>query len=708
MKASETRLVDFLRKSNQFLIPIFQRPYSWRPAQCRQFWDDILRISTTPSAGGHFLGSVVYVEQGLYTATSLPRLLVIDGQQRLTTTLLLLDALGRHIGATDGSDLTRQKLQTRYLFNSGEDGEQRFKLLLAEADRETLCRLLEDKPLPDRVSHTIPRNRDLFAQWISESGLPAAKIHDGIAKLLIVDIALDRNHDNPQLIFESLNSTGLDLSQSDLIRNHVLLGIEPKEQGRLYETYWQPVERMFLAEGREKHFDRFMRDYLTLKTGEVPKVEDVYKAFKTHRNSDAASVEPLMADVLTFAKHYGQIAFGSGKDVELNRHLADLRALRMEVANPFLMEVFEDHRLGRLDRAGLLQVLQILESYLFRRAVCDIPSNVLSRAFATLAKGIDPTNYVQSFAAILLTRDRRSRFPLDAEFEPMLHTRDLYNLRNRDYCLRKLENHNRKEPVRLEDFTIEHILPQNKNLSPEWQLAVGPDWQTVRSRWLHTLGNLTLTGYNSELSDRPFAEKKNMVGGFADSPIRLSRDLAKLSTWNEAHIAERGRQLAKRALEIWPTPEVPPELLEKHRATRARPTGDGPACELTDVRRLTGQTLALFVALRDALRAACPDLKVFLFPTLIGLGLESRSRPYFCIIGAQKSALRMRLRLPFASVQNPPEWCTRRPSKSASGDRVRLHLRSVDHVPTAVDLLCKAAERMRKSGVGSETAEGDR
>jgi uncharacterized protein with ParB-like and HNH nuclease domain len=696
MKAIETRLVDFLRKSNQFLIPIFQRPYSWTGAQCRQLWDDLVRLIERPQQRGHFLGSIVYVERGLYTTTEIPQLLVIDGQQRLTTTVLLLDALGRHIDehGAGSAELTRAKIQSRFLFNPGEDGDLRYKLLLARSDRATLCRLIDDLPAPADASPKIRENRDLFAHWIRECRHDAGTIHDAIARLQIVDIALDRTQDNPQVIFESLNSTGLDLSESDLIRNHVLLGLDPKDQDRLYSTWWQGVESVFTGEGRDDHFDRFMRAWLAARTGELPSAREIYREFKALRDSkDAAPVQEVVEDIYHFARHYEHLAFGGHPDAQIAQRLTSLRALRMDAANPLVLTVLEDLRKAVVDRDGALAVLAMLESYLFRRVACDIPSNVLSRTFATLGRAIDHSHYAQSFAAILMTRDSKSRFPSDAEFEQALRTRNVYEWRNRDYLLAKLENAGRKEPVRIseQDYTVEHILPQNPDLGSEWKQMLGSDWKAIRERWLHTLGNLTLTAYNAELGDRPFAKKVTMKGGFADTPIRLSRGLATLDSWDATAIDTRGTQLAKQALALWKTIEAPEELLERYRTAKTRGARVADVEAVEHVRRLTGTTRSLYDALLAAVREMVGEVREHPKPTLVEWARPVLRDIRFARVLPLREGLKVRVRLPFLEVESPPAWCSAR--STPRGDQALLLVRSGDQIAEAARILKQAADR---------------
>lgn len=572
MKAVEANLLRFLQGTNQFVIPIYQRTYSWSQRQCQQLWNDIVRAGQNPSASGHFLGSVVYIHEGTYQRSSVPQLLVIDGQQRLTTITLLLLALGRHLeDHPTEADITQQRIHNYYLLNPQETGNLRYKLLLTQSDKESLIRLIDGRELPSPYSTRVVENFRFFEQQIRNSGISPDTVFDGISHLMIVDISLDRDRDNPQLIFESLNSTGLDLSQADLIRNYVLMGLEPELQERLYTDYWYPMEQSFGHTEYSALFDRFMRDYLTVKSksGAIPNINEVYLSFKSYvRNSQGVTIGDVVADVYRYSKCFVKLALGREEDKEINEVVGDINTLRVDVAYPFLLEVYDDYEAGRLSRQYFISILKLVESYVFRRAICGIPTNSLNKTFATISREIDKTDYLESTQRAFLRKDSYRRFPRDEEFCRELVNKDVYNFRNRNYLLGKLENHNHKERLDVSGCTIEHIMPQNRELSPAWQANLGPNWQQIQEKYLHTIGNLTLTGYNSELSDRPFTEKRDMTGGFKDSRIRLSAMLANLDHWNEKTIQARADELAQIAVKVWALPH-PPEQVSHREATQA-------------------------------------------------------------------------------------------------------------------------------------------
>lgn len=684
MKATEAPLVSLLKGPRQFLIPIYQRSYSWTEDQCIQLWEDTLRVAQDEGHPSHFIGSVVYIEHGLYHATTIPQLLVIDGQQRLTTFTLMIEALARVLSRSRATgEMTDRKLRNYFLLNPEESGDLRYKLQLSEADRATLRSIVDSGPVPSQPSRRVLDNFNFLSEQIDNAPIPPERIYQGLAKLMVVDVSLDREHDNPQLIFESLNSTGIDLSQSDLTRNFVLMGLEPGEQERLYNDRWRPMEVVLAGEGREDTFDRFLRAWLTLKMGEVPKLQTGYEVFKRYRSSHPElDIVDLLADLGRCAESYACIALGAERHAELARVFSGLQELRIDAPMPFLLHVYGAWREGFVGDGDLVQIVRLLESWLFRRAVCDIPSNVLSRTFATLPGLLDRDRLLESFALYLATRSERQRFPKDEEFRTALRTRNLYDFKHRQYCLTRLENHERKERVDLGQYSVEHVLPQNEALSAEWRDALGADWKRVREQWLHTLGNLTLTGYNPELSDRPFVEKRAMKGGFADSPLRLNRSLAHLNSWNEATIVERAEQLSNEAVAIWPAPRVAPDAVARRRIGI---TSDRkPRTVSLDHFRMTSSTSALYRVLVEEAQ------RIGIVPTIrrnfIAFGVPDEGRPYPLIVWPRKGWLRARLFVPHSELKTPPEFTFS--YEPREGDlRTGANLRNASEVRTCIQLL---------------------
>jgi uncharacterized protein with ParB-like and HNH nuclease domain len=554
VKATEASLLQFLDAAPRFVIPIYQRTYSWTEKECSQLWGDVYRAGSDDGIDVHFIGSIVYIEDGLSNNSQRSPNLVIDGQQRLTTITLLLAALADNVGDEEPVEgFSADEIRETYLTNHRRSGDEFYKLLLTRTDRETLKAIVGQHDYPSPKSDRIVQNYNAFKNSLAAGRAVVETICKGLSKLIMVDIALSREHDNPQLIFESMNSTGRELSQADLIRNFVLMGLEPDFQTKLYELYWHPMEQDFGQAPYTAHFDSFMRHYLTVRTGNIPRLGDVYEAYKAYARqvqSKGGTIEDLVKEVRSYARYYCVIALGHETAPRLADAFRDIRELKVDVAYPFLLEVFDDFENGRLSDTEFHDLLRLVEAYVFRRAICAIPTNSLNKTFANFARAIDKDNYLRRVRTYFFGMKSYRRFPRDEEFIQELKTRDLYNFPRRSYWLRRFENHGRKERVHVDDYTIEHILPQDTNLSAEWRAELGPEAQQVQERWLHTLGNLTLTGYNSEYSNRPFREKRDMKDGFKHSPLRVNEGLAATDAWNEDAIQARAARLATEATKV--------------------------------------------------------------------------------------------------------------------------------------------------------------
>lgn len=693
MKATEAKLLEFLKKSPQFVIPIYQRTYSWTERECRQLWDDILRTGHTDSVSAHFVGSIVYVEKGLYQVSSQSPLLVIDGQQRLTTVTLLIEALARAVGDSEPLDgFSAKKLRSYYLQNPLEDGDRRYKLILSQTDKAPLISLIDQQPAPQVQSLRVEANFALFQEWIKSANNNLEAICKGLAKLVIVDISLNRDQDNPQLIFESMNSTGRELSQADLIRNFILMRLEPKLQTRLYEQYWRPMEVDFGQEAYATFFDTFMRHYLTVKTGEIPNVNQVYEAFKAYsRSPKAGDVEKLVADVRAYASYYCAMALGAEKDSALKTVFQDLRELKVEVAYPLLLELYHDYVTKTLSKDELLLATRMVESYVFRRAVCGIPTNSMNRTFASFSRELKKDRYLESIQAQFLLLPSYRRFPNDEEFRRDIQTKDLYNSRNRSYWLRRWENHGRKERVSVDEYTIEHILPQNANLSPAWKTALGPEWERIQQTYLHTLGNLTLTGYNSEYSDRPFIEKRDMSGGFAQSPLRLNQGLGSVDSWNEAAIKVRAEALASQAVAVWKAPKLEPSILDAY-----KPQTSATGYTIADHKHLaSGLARELF----DAFRKEVLALDLCVTEEFLKLYVAFKAETNFADVVPQAKRLRLSLNVRFHEIDDPRGLCKDVSNLGRWGNgEVEIMLTTLEELPYIMGLVRQSFEKQMGNG----------
>ncbi|MDQ7825674.1 MAG: DUF262 domain-containing protein [Candidatus Eremiobacteraeota bacterium] len=703
MKATEAKFLDFIKKSPQFVIPIYQRTYSWTERECRQLWDDIIRTGSSENVSAHFVGSIVYIEKGIYQVTSQSPLLVIDGQQRLTTMALLIAALAKalenlHEGNREPVDgFSPRKLRNYYLINPEEEGERHYKLILSQTDKDSLIAAVAGNEQPKEHSLRIVENYGLFESWIAGCKGEFATLCKGIAKLVVVDIALSRDQDNPQLIFESMNSTGRELTQADLIRNFILMGLEPALQTRLYENFWRPMERDFGQEGYSTHFDSFMRHYLTVKTGDIPNLDAVYDAFKTHARSPnvvEAGVESLVADIREFSRYFCVMALGSEQDRDLNLAFHDLRELKVDVAYPFLLELYHDYAGNILSKQDFLAAVRLVEAYVFRRAICSIPPNSHNKTFATFTKILKKDSYLESIQAHLLLLPSYRRFPNDEEFKRELQLRDLYNFRSRSYWLRRLENHGRKERLEVDEYTIEHILPQNEKLSKAWKEALGEEWEHIRETKLHTLGNLTLTGYNSEYSDRSFIEKRDMPGGFKESPLRLNQGLGQLEKWNKEAISNRAQCLSEKAVAVWRAPQLAADVLAAYRPSKEKTLGysieDHPHL-------LSGVGQKLFDAFRKEVIAMDPVVSEEFLKCYVAYKAETN----FVDVVSQAKRLILTLNMPFADITDPRNLC-----RNVSGMRrwgngdVEVGFASLEELPYIMGLVRQSFERQMGNGGG--------
>jgi uncharacterized protein with ParB-like and HNH nuclease domain/predicted transport protein len=693
MRAAEAKFLEFLQKSPQFVIPIYQRTYSWAEKHCRQLWDDILRAGSNDAIAVHFVGSIVYIEEGLALVTHRAPLLVIDGQQRLTTVSLLIEALARAVG--DGEPVegfSAVKLRHYYLSNHLESGDRYHKLLLSQTDNASLKAYIKNTEQPKEPSLRVTQNFELFTRLLAAERGNLSSICRGLAKLVVVDIALSRDQDNPQLIFESMNSTGKELSQADLIRNFILMGLEPHLQTHLYEESWRPMEQDFGQEAYGTQFDGFMRHYLTVKTGEIPRIDEVYEAFKDYARTTPvmqAGIEALVREIREFARYFCVMALGTDADPGLNAAFHDLRELKVDVAYPFLLEMYHDYAGGTLSAAGFAAVVRLIEAYVFRRAICAIPTNSMNKTFATFGKALKKDRYLESIQAHFLGLPSYRRFPGDNEFRRDLHTRDLYNFRSRSYWLRRLENHARKERVGLDEYTIEHILPQNPSLSAAWKQALGPEWERVQQQWLHTLGNLTLTGYNAEYSDRAFLEKRDMPGGFGQSPLKLNAGLGQLEAWNEAAIQERAGRLADEALVVWVAPSLSPEKLATYQA-KPEPSG---VYTIDDHPHLLAPGLReVFEAFRREVLAIDPCVSEEFLKIYVAYKAETN----FVDVVPQARRLRLSINMPFAGISDPKGLC--RDIRHWGNRDVEVGLKSLEELPYIMGLVRQSFERQMGEG----------
>lgn len=648
MDARKGNIYEILNGNKQFLIPLYQRYYSWDLEQCKRLWNDIVEMQKKGKAG-HFVGSIVNIaEQAM--PTGVQKYMIIDGQQRMTTLSLLLLALRDYaIKNPEDTTINARRIDNILLKNEYENGDERYKLLLTETDRDILIRLVEEKPIPDDTRSKLLDNYKFFAGKIADKELQPAEVYESIGKLQSVNITLDRSVDDAQAIFESLNSTGKELSESDLIRNYVLMGLEPAEQTYVYEHLWHPMELLFVYETQDSVMDRFFRDYLTMKITRIPKQDRVYEEFKLyHRNCEFSTIRELCQDLLTYAKYYTDMIFKRSGNPALKSLYEDINDLRMEVSYPFLLKVHNDYAENVISEDDLKLIIRLCISYVFRRSICDIPTNSLNKTFATLKNEIKPGDYVNSIKAFFVMRDDYKEFPDDDKFTAAFVTRDIYTMRSRNFILSHLENYGNKAPIIVENYTIEHIMPQNSSLSPEWQQMLGANWREIQKTYLHTIGNLTLTAYNSEMSDHSFMAKMEMEGGFKESALRLNSYVVKLNEWNEQRIKERAALLADKAKQIWAYSNMTADELAPYQIV-AKPA-ERYSLETYDMNVFTK---TLFKVLDRRIQNLSPDVKREFKKMYVAYKLDTN----FVDVVLQKQRLRISVNMKFSEVIDPKGIC---------------------------------------------------
>lgn len=572
MKAEDVKFTELLEGPKQFIVPVFQRDYSWKRKHCEQLWKDVVRAGSSTHVKAHFVGSIVYIAAEDNKA-SITRWLLIDGQQRLTTVSLLLLALRDRMPKSEPSEQqdddglpSRVEVDDYYLMNVHGKGDRKHKLHLRGWDHATLVAKLDGTDLPKEASEKVLANYQFFYDQLENMDLNV--VYRGIKKLVAVDVSLTRGQDNPQMIFESLNSTGLDLSQADLVRNYVLMSREEEEQTKLYTTYWKPIEEYF-GKAYETKFDDFLKYYLTLKFEQSRPLreEDIYNHFKEfyQRESATRSVDDILDELKRFSRYFASFHLGKESNDVLKVPFKRLRYL-VEVATPLVLRLYDYYdRTKTLSAEQFKEAVDLIESYVFRRSVCDMQTRNLGQIFPSIAYRIKEADPLTSLKVTFAVQPKKRRFPSDIEFKDALGTRDVYDMKTCHYLLSRLENHDSKETLDTSKLSIEHVMPQNEEMHTEWKTMLGDDWKTIHETWLHKLGNLTLTGYNPELSDLPFDTKKTMEAGFNTSQVWLNSSVRDQSTWTPVQMEARGAMLAEVALAVWPKLDVAKSIVDQYR-----------------------------------------------------------------------------------------------------------------------------------------------
>lgn len=566
MKGEAQPLIKYFDGSDKrFIIPLYQRNYDWKEDNCEQLFQDLVKLYSS-NRNSHFFGSIVSsIEKGSEDRY------IIDGQQRITTVSLLLIAMVNVAkeGLMQSTDpkLT-EKIFKRYLVDEYQEEARKVKLKPIKKDMQAFDALLfctKDKYVK---GSNVTRNYSFFHEKIQHCGLTLDQLFEAIKKLEVINIKLDED-DDPQLIFESLNSTGLDLSEADKIRNYLLMSLSPTEQDDLYTRYWNPIE-----ESTNYEPTPFIRDYLTMKQGKIARQDDIYVNFKGYSETLRLEREKLMADMFHYAKIYHEIDLAATGDKRIDSKLQELKTLDSTVAFPFYMAFFNyAQEVGMTDN-DVYKVIDLVEAYWARRIICNLPSNAINKVFATLHRDVvgvmdkatankdaKQPSYYEALVYVLLRKTGTSMFPNDDLVRDEFATRQVYKMppAARMFILERMENQDSKERhdvtklLTEREITIEHIMPQT--LSGNWKAALGDDWERIHQQYLHTMANITLTGYNSQYSNLSFQDKRDMEKGFKDSAFRLNHFVQTCDKWTEEELKMRQRELLGVFLKLWPLPQ---------------------------------------------------------------------------------------------------------------------------------------------------------
>ncbi|KEY38698.1 hypothetical protein BB434_06955 [Helicobacter pylori] len=681
MDAKATTLLNFFEENqnNQFVIPIYQRLYSWKKEQCEQLWDDIIKTGGNDQIKGHFIGSILYVRDD---DTHSSPLLIIDGQQRLTTITLLFIALRDHLNDEDEflEKFSREKIES-YLINSDKDGDKKFRLILSESDKDTLLSLIdENKRKPSELSLKIMENFKLFEEWIRKNTDKLETIFKGLEKLMIVWIALKKEKDDPQLIFESMNSKGIELTQTDLIRNYIVMETEVEKQEDFYNGYWRAMEENFKQ--NETLFNQFVRHYLTIKTGKIPNIKKVYEDFKDYQQKEGIEIEDLLKDLQKYCGYFCQIVFNKEDNKDLNQALSFLVDLEMDVVYPLLLELYSDYKDGVLSKQDFIPIIYLIESYICRRAVCGLGTNSLNKVFPSFAKHIQKDEYFKSLKAHFGYLTEKQRFPNNDEFKEHFITIDFYHFKKTKYFLERLESFNTNESVNTQKCTIEHIMPQT--LTEEWKRDLGENFQAIHDKYLHTIGNLTLTGYNKEYRNNSFQEKRDMEKGFKQSPLRLNQSLEDLESFGEKEIEERANDLADWALKIWTYPKLDAETLEKYKSKKEK-----KAYDLSSY-KFSSHSRELFDILSKEIKALDERITEKFNQEYISYMFDKN----FVDIVVQEKGLKLYLNMPFNELQDEKNLARDMTNKGHLGNGdIEVKLETKESIPYRLGLIKQALEK---------------
>lgn len=567
MVANQLALNSFLTKNKtQFVIPVYQRNYDWIHPQCKQLLHDIIIVGSKEETENHFIGSIVFIHDGIYTTDEVTPLVIIDGQQRLTTITLLYLALYRFALNHDMEEKAAEINETILINRFVKEEGNKLKLKQTDLNAKAFKYLLADNDPANYPEYSrIIENYSFFYKMITPENFDI--LTTGLSRLLFVEISLERGKDDPQRIFESLNSTGLELSQADLIRNYILMGLEPKKQIKIFENYWDAIETNAKEETSIKNrVSDFIRDYLTIINNKIPNKNAVYEEFKNRfQKRDDNFYNSTLKKIKEYAIIYNKIVNpDKEKDKAIRKELNGIKQLEINVSYPFLIPVYDDYLKMVLDRETFIGVLQLVQSFTWRRFIVGLPTSALNKIFMSLYLDINTEEYIPSLERSLLKKKGTQRFPNNEEIKIALRDKDLYNTqaKNKNYFFEKIEHHNNRELVDISapTITVEHIFPQTPDAKWKEQLNI-EEYKFFSERLLHTIGNLTLSGNNGSLGNKSFIDKKMMntdggEQGYVYSSLWLNRYLREIDTWTITEYNDRFNDIYKRFLDIWKYPQV--------------------------------------------------------------------------------------------------------------------------------------------------------
>ena len=691
MDIDKGSIYQLLNGQYQYIIPVYQRKYSWlAEVQCARLWKDIVNM-VKQHKQHHFVGSIVSVAEK-YSLMGVQKRLIIDGQQRMTTLSILMIALRDYLVEQGAGEEVEENINM-VLKNPSRKGDDAYKMLLTDTDRDIMIKLVDKLPIGEDEDSNIYANYLYFKQKVAEGILTPDEVYESISKLDIVGIVLDRAQgDDPQLIFESLNSTGMDLSKSDLIRNYILMGLDNDEQKSIYNNYWKPFEKNFPTQDGTDRMDRFFRDYLTMKKGVFIKFDTIYDVFKDYaENSEFSKQEELAEDIMIYGDLYTNIT-SEDKKLPLSQQalkpiFKEIRILRMEVVYPFLLKVYHDYSKEMITLDEFVRILKLTIAYVVRRTVCEIPTNSMNKTFTTLKNEIHPDDYLNSVEAAFFYLDTYKRFPDDKEFKECLCKRNMYSIRISNYMYVKMENEGNKETIPYEGYTIEHILPQNKNMRKEWKDALGENYEEIQAQYINNLGNLTLTKYNSEMGDKPFSEKLEV---YKESAMHmLNKYVVQQTSWNKETIEERASRLAECACKAWEYPNMSEDIKAKYQKT------EEPVQKTYDLGQYdfsNGMVEILYHKLHEAILQVEPKAKVEYKKLYIAYKLKTN----FVDIVVQKSRLRLAINLGFDEVYDPSGICrdVTDLGRWGNGD-VEIGFESLSMLDSVIEIIKQAIEKQK-------------